>query len=181
MLDFWQEIETDIYTARDISLGTRPGGQWLPIVAHVADLKPCAENRVGSRNISRRPAHRHLAEHGFPVWNGAELADRVRVAVFSPSLAVHLDVGSKLTGEFLRGMPTASANNLLACFYVNAIVGFVRDTLGGEEFEVVLPALRPLVNPDHLPSSRWHLKGLFREVRPGSLPKICRVASVGLI
>eukprot|EP00752_Nemacystus_decipiens_P016738 g14976.t1 len=168
---FIKETEQGVREVK-VSSRTTLTGDWMPVAAHVANLRPCSENRVGTRDIREKPAHTFLVEHAFPDWAGSGSVDRNKVSSFSPSLAVHLDVLSKLTGDFMKETSSVSANNLLACLYVDAMVRLVRDSLGSEEFVLVLPALRPLGSADALPSSKWHTKGLFREVCPAEAMRL---------
>eukprot|EP00752_Nemacystus_decipiens_P017697 g15867.t2 len=90
----------------------------------------------------------------------------------SPDGDVGVGNDEALTGDFMKETSSVSANNLLACLYVDAMVRLVRDSLGSEEFVLVLPALRPLGSADALPSSKWHTKGLFREVCPAEAMRL---------
>lgn len=142
----------------------RPAGEWLPVATYVAGLPPCAEAKVGSRSIAKRDALLHLSETSFPACADTASVERNKVAAFSPVLAVHLEACSKVR-EHLPNLAPASVNNLLVCLYITAVVTLATGILENNDFVLVLPAFRPLHDIANLPSSRWHTKALFREVR----------------
>lgn len=137
---------------------------FLPVASHVSALPPCSDVRVGNRTIGQLDAHTFLGGHVFTVPDSSQELDSSKIALWSPALAVHVEVASRL-GELMAGSGAMLANKILLCLYVDAMVSIVKSAGEPESFVLVLPAFRPLRNLLLLPTSKWVKIGLFREVR----------------